>query len=48
MWASDYPHGNTTWPYSQQTMERIAAGVSADVKRKVGRENANRLYCMGL
>jgi len=48
MWASDYPHGNTTWPYSQQTIERIAAGVSVDVKRKVGRENANKLYRMGL
>jgi predicted TIM-barrel fold metal-dependent hydrolase len=48
MWASDYPHGNTTWPYSQETLERIAAGLSADVKRKVGRENANRLYRMGL
>jgi uncharacterized protein len=48
MWASDYPHGNTTWPYSHQTMERIGAGVSSDVKRNVGRENANRLYRMGL
>jgi predicted TIM-barrel fold metal-dependent hydrolase len=48
MWASDYPHGNTTWPYSHETMERLATGVSVDVKRKVGRENANRLYRMGL
>ena len=48
MWASDYPHGNTTWPYSHQTMERIGTGVSSDVKRKVGRENANRLYRMEL
>jgi hypothetical protein len=29
-------------------MERIGAGVSFEVKRKVGRENANRLYRMGL
>jgi predicted TIM-barrel fold metal-dependent hydrolase len=29
-------------------MERLATGVSVDVKRKVGRENANRLYRMGL
>jgi uncharacterized protein len=48
MWASDYPHGNTTWPYSQRTMERIADGVSPGVKRKVGRENANKLYRLGL
>ena len=48
MWASDYPHGNTTWPYSQQTLERVSAGVDPAVKRKVGRENANRLYRIGL
>jgi predicted TIM-barrel fold metal-dependent hydrolase len=29
-------------------MERIGAGVSADIKRKVGRENANRLYRLEL
>jgi hypothetical protein len=29
-------------------MARIGAGVDADVRRKVGRENANRLYRMGL
>lgn len=48
MWASDYPHGNTTWPYSHQTMTRISAGVESAVIRKVGRENANRLYNLGL
>ena len=48
MWASDYSHGNTTFPYSQQTMERLSAGLDPSVKRKVGRENANKLYRMGL
>jgi predicted TIM-barrel fold metal-dependent hydrolase len=48
MWASDYPHGNTTFPYSQQTMERLSAGLDPSVTRKVGRENANQLYRMGL
>jgi predicted TIM-barrel fold metal-dependent hydrolase len=48
MWASDYPHGNTTFPYSHQTMDRISAGIDAAVKRKVGRENANKLYGLGL
>jgi predicted TIM-barrel fold metal-dependent hydrolase len=48
MWASDYPHGNTTFPYSQQTLERLSAGLGPEVKRKVGRENANKLYRLGL
>ena len=48
MWANDYPHGNTTFPYSQQTMERISAEIDPAVKRKVGRENANKLYRLGL
>jgi len=40
LWASDFPHGVTTWPYSQDTVQRNFEGVSANVKRKVCRNNA--------
>ena len=48
MWASDYPHGVTTWPYSQQTVDRNCEGIDPVVKRKLNRENTNRLYNLGL
>ena len=44
LWASDYPHGVTTWPYSQQTLDNNCKGLNPEVKSKVGRKNASKLY----
>jgi len=44
MWASDYPHPDSTWPRSQEVIERETAHLSPEVKRKVLRENAQALY----
>ena len=48
MWSSDYPHAACTWPYSRQIVDRMCQGVDAAVARKVFRENANKLYNLGL
>jgi predicted TIM-barrel fold metal-dependent hydrolase len=48
MWASDYPHAACTWPYSHQIAERTFDGASAAVKRKLCRENVNKLYQLDL
>jgi predicted TIM-barrel fold metal-dependent hydrolase len=42
----DYPHSDTTWPHSLKLAhERLeAAGLSDEVKRKILRGNAERLY----
>jgi predicted TIM-barrel fold metal-dependent hydrolase len=48
LWASDYPHGVTTWPYSQETVERNFAGVDPEIKRNLARGNVNRLYKLGV
>jgi uncharacterized protein len=48
LWASDYPHGVTTWPYSGETVERNCEGIDAVVKRKINRDNALKLYNIGL
>jgi hypothetical protein len=42
--TSDYPHGVTTWPNSQATVDRNCAGIDPSVKRKLNRENAAKLY----
>jgi len=44
LWASDYPHGVTTWPCSKETVDRNCQGIDAMVKRKLNRENAAKLY----
>src|SRR5712692_6874848 len=48
LWASDFPHGVTTWPYSHQTVDRNFEGIDATVKRKICRQNAIRLYSLDL
>ena len=48
MWASDYPHGGSTFPYSPQTVDRNFEGIDPAVKRKIARDNLSRLYGLGL
>ena len=44
MWASDFPHTDSTWPESRKVVERDFAGVPEDVRRKIVFENADKLY----
>jgi len=44
MWASDYPHPASTWPFSQQVIENQMSHLSPDVKQKILCENARKLY----
>lgn len=44
LWASDYPHSDTTWPDSQQVIEHQLAPCSPDERAKVLYDNAKRLY----
>lgn len=47
MWASDYPHPDSTWPSSRDVVERETAHLDPATKRKVIYENAQRLYGIG-
>jgi uncharacterized protein len=44
LWASDFPHGVTTWPYSKETVDRNCKGIDPVVKKKINRENTAKLY----
>jgi predicted TIM-barrel fold metal-dependent hydrolase len=48
MWASDYPHGVTTWPDSQAIVDLQFEGLPAETKRKVARENVIRVFNLEL
>ncbi|MDP3767569.1 MAG: amidohydrolase family protein, partial [Dehalococcoidia bacterium] len=44
MWASDYPHADSTWPESQKAIEEQFKDVSSSARRRVLCENARDLY----
>jgi predicted TIM-barrel fold metal-dependent hydrolase len=44
MWASDYPHTDSTWPYSRNVVDDLFAGVPSDERAQICSGNARRLY----
>ena len=45
MWASDYPHGDSTWPHSSKALTESPLALHGPaVLRKVTCENAARVY----
>jgi predicted TIM-barrel fold metal-dependent hydrolase len=44
MWANDFPHSDSTWPWSQELLARHGAGLSDDIRRRILRDNAAELY----
>jgi predicted TIM-barrel fold metal-dependent hydrolase len=48
MWASDFPHTDSTWPHSREVIQKDFADVPEAVMHKIVFDNANKLYRMGL
>ena len=46
MWASDFPHTDSTWPHSREVIEKDFEGIPESVTRKIVFENAKKLYRM--
>ena len=44
MWSSDFPHLDSSWPESQQFLNKHLAGVAADDVRLIVAQNCVRLY----
>jgi predicted TIM-barrel fold metal-dependent hydrolase len=44
MWASDYPHPDSTFPESQKAIDEAFAGLPDEVRRKATADNCARLY----
>src|SRR5262245_44373117 len=44
MWASDYPHPDSTWPHSRSVLDREMAHLSPEMQSKITRENAKAFY----
>jgi predicted TIM-barrel fold metal-dependent hydrolase len=48
MWASDFPHSDSTFPNSVKTIEENFEGVPRQVRQKIIFDTANKLYGLGL
>jgi predicted TIM-barrel fold metal-dependent hydrolase len=44
MWASDYPHTDSTFPHSRQAVEATLGTLAEDDRRKITATNCARLY----
>ena len=44
MWASDYPHPDSTWPDSRQAIEDNFQGIAPATRRRILCDNARQLY----
>jgi predicted TIM-barrel fold metal-dependent hydrolase len=44
MWASDYPHTDSTFPESHKAIEEALGSLSAEDRRKVTATNCAKLY----
>jgi len=44
MWASDFPHGDSTWPESQRIIDEHMRGVPLAEQKMILHDNVQRLY----
>jgi uncharacterized protein len=44
MWASDYPHPDSTFPHSREAIVEALGGLSEREQRLVTADNCRRLY----
>ncbi len=44
LWGSDYPHPDSVWPDSQETIQRNLGGLDESTRSKIICENAGKLY----
>ena len=44
MWGSDYPHPDSTWPFSKKVIEKDTGHLLPEMKKKVIHDNAAALY----
>ncbi len=48
MWANDFPHSDSTWPWSQDVLEKHTKGLNEDEKNYVLHDNCAELYHLSI
>jgi uncharacterized protein len=44
MWANDFPHSDSTWPWSQELLEKHTESLTEQEKNWILRDNVKELY----
>jgi predicted TIM-barrel fold metal-dependent hydrolase len=44
MWANDFPHSDSTWPWSQELLRKHTTGLTQQEKEAILHDNAAELY----
>jgi predicted TIM-barrel fold metal-dependent hydrolase len=44
MWASDYPHPDSTWPNSMAILEKEMANIDPAMRQRITHDNARDFY----
>ena len=44
MWANDFPHSDSTWPHSQEVLQKMVVGLSAEQRGRILHDNVAELY----
>ena len=44
MWANDFPHSDSTWPWSQEIIKEQTEGLTQQQKERILRDNCAQLY----
>jgi len=44
MWGSDYPHPDSTWPFSKEIIDKDSAHLSPEMKKSFNRDSASARY----
>jgi predicted TIM-barrel fold metal-dependent hydrolase len=47
MWANDFPHSDSTWPWSQDVIAHQTAGMDPTLRRRILRDNVAEFYGLG-
>jgi predicted TIM-barrel fold metal-dependent hydrolase len=48
MWANDFPHSDSTWPWSQEMLKEHAAGLTDEQREHILCDNVAELYQIDL
>jgi predicted TIM-barrel fold metal-dependent hydrolase len=48
MWANDFPHSDSTWPWSQEILSKLCANLGQEQRDWILHDNAAALYGLGI
>jgi len=47
MWANDFPHSDSTWPWSQEILRKLTSELSQEQRDWILHDNVAELYSLG-